>query len=325
MSLVCIRLLHWKEPARVRSAFKLDKRKQLTLLKRLGQPPTEALLVSTCGRLEVYLHSLNVEHAVEHARTELHEWEGAGFSFDVLKESQALEHLICVASSLDSVVLGEQQIFGQIKAAFELGREAGTVRDEFKLVQETVLQGATRVYAQLGSGWGERSMASVAVEMISRAVGGLKDRRVLVVGTGDMGERLGQRLKQEGAGQLLFINHTPKRAWELAKKVGGTPRLFEELPNVLKDVSMVLCATSSPEPFLTQENVRAVLESRRGEPLHLVDLSVPLNIAPDVADLKGVHVYCVDHIQQFVSEHHPQWSEEARKGRALVRQEVSLR
>lgn len=168
-------------------------------------------------------------------------------------------------------------------------------------------------------------MASVTVEMASKAVGGLQGRRVLLVGAGDTGEMLGQCLRQKGVGQILVINRTPKRAWELANKVGGSPRLFEELPNVLRDVSVVVCATSSPEPFLTQENVGAVPEPRGGESLHLVDLSVPLNIAPDVADLKGVHVYCVDHVQKFVSEHHPEWAEEARKGRELVKQEVSRR
>jgi glutamyl-tRNA reductase len=325
MNLGCIALSHWRAPAKIRSQLKLDRRKQVKLLKRLGQPPTEALLVSTCGRLEVYLYSLDISRALELACTELLSWrdpDELGLPFSVLQGARALEHLVCVASSLDSIVLGEQQIFGQVKAAFELAREVGTVRDGLKLVREDVLQCATRVYEQLGSGWKDRSMASVALEMVARKVGGLKGRTVLVVGAGDTGELLGQRLNQAGVGQLLVINRTPERASELAAKVGGIARPFEELTTVLRDVSVAVCATSSPEPFLTQENLRAVQEARGGESLHLVDLSIPLNIAPDVSELRGVHVYCLDDVQKFVAENHPEWAEEAQRGRDLVRQVV---
>jgi glutamyl-tRNA reductase len=227
MDLVCIILSHWSVPARERSPLKLDKRKQVKLLKRLGQPPTEVLLVSTCGRVEVYLYSPEAAHAIELARLALRRRgvaDALGVPLQVPQGSQALEHLVCVASGLDSMVPGEQQILA-----------------------------------------------------------------VLVVGAGDTGELLCQRLKQEEVARLLIINRTPERARELASKVGGIPRSFEELTAVMSEVSVVVCATSSPKSFLTSKNVWTVQAARRGEPLHLVDLSVPMNIAPDVVELEGVH------------------------------------
>jgi len=326
MELICIGLSHETAPQDVRERFALAEPKQVELLQRLAQAPTEALLVSTCNRVELYLTSPDLAQAATRAREELSR-VGGPESLQHLYEHHgagALEHLFRVASSLDSMVLGEAQILGQVKESFELGQSAGAVRGGLTRVCAAAFSCAKRVRTETAIGRSATSMASAAVSLATKVFDQLSDKTALVVGAGEMGELAARNLKNAKVGRLIITNRTLARAEALAAEIGGTTaRPFEELPALLKEADVVVCSTASPVPIFTKENVGAVGRSRRFRPLFMVDLAVPRDIDPDVSQLDWVTAYDVDDIQKFVAENAAARVEEAQKAGVLVIQEVS--
>ena len=326
MELICIGLSYRTAPVSVRERLALPEPKQVEVLQRLAQGPTEALLVSTCNRVELYVAAPDPGVAAGRVREEmsrlageealnhLYEHHGAG----------ALEHLFRVASSLDSMVVGEAQILGQVKECFELGQQAGAVRGGLARVCSAAFSCAKRVRTETAIGRAATSMASAAVALATKVFDELADKTAVVVGAGEMGELAARHLKQAKVGRLIIANRTLARAEALAAEVGGaTARPFEDMPTLLKEADVVVTSTASPVPIFTKENVGVVGRSRRFRPLFMVDLAVPRDIALDVAELDWVTAYDVDDIQKFVSENEAARAEEAQKAGVLVIQEVS--
>jgi len=325
MDLLCIGLSHRTAPLEVRERLALPEPRQVLLLQQLAQAPTEALLVSTCNRVELYLSAPDIAQAGARVREALSQLGGPE-ALEHLYEHQgagALEHLFRVASSLDSMVLGEAQILGQMKDAFELGQGAGAVRGVLTRVCGAAFACAKRVRTETAIGRSATSMASAAVALAQKVFDGLSHKTVLVVGAGEMGELAARHLKQAKAERVLITNRTLARAEALAAEVGGTARPFEELHALLKEADVVVCSTASPVPLFDKGNVGAVGKARRFRPLFMVDLAVPRDIAPDVAELDWVTAYDVDDIQKFVAENEAARAEEAQKASVLVIQEVS--
>jgi glutamyl-tRNA reductase len=294
-------------------------------MQRLAQAPSEALLVSTCNRVELYVAAPDVAQARARVREQLRELGGPE-ALEHLYEHQgeaALVHLFRVAASLDSMVLGEAQILGQVKDAFERGQGAGAVRGELTRVCAAAFGCAKRVRTETAIGRAATSMASAAVQLASKVFDGLKGKTVLVVGAGEMAELASRHLKQAGSDKLFITNRTFARAEALAAEVGGTARPFEELFTLLGQADVVVCSTASPVPIFTKENVGAVGKARKHRPLFMVDLAVPRDIAPEVGQLDWVHAYDVDDIQKFVAENAAARAEEAQKAGTLVAQEVA--
>jgi glutamyl-tRNA reductase len=325
MDLLCIGLSHRTAPLAVRERLALPEPRQVELLQQLAQAPTEALLISTCNRVELYLSSPDLAQAASRAREAL-SLLGGPETLEHLYEHQgagALEHLFRVASSLDSMVLGEAQILGQVKDAFELGQGAGAVRGVLTRACAAAFSCAKRVRTETAIGRAATSMASAAVALASKVFDTLSHKTALVVGAGEMGELAARHLKQAKAGRVIITNRTFARAEALAAEVGGTARPFEELHALLKEADVVVCSTASPVPLFDRDNVGAVGRARRFRPLFMVDLAVPRDIAQDVAHLDWVTAYDVDDIQKFVAENEAARAEEAQKAGVLVIQEVS--
>jgi glutamyl-tRNA reductase len=325
LELVCVGLSHQTAPLAVRERLAITEPQRARLLAQWGQAPYEAMVVATCNRVEVYVATPEAPGTRARLREELgqiggpevlkhlYEHEGAG----------ALEHLFRVTSSLDSMVLGESQILGQLKAAFVEAQRAGAVRGVLTRVCGAAFACGKRVRTETAIGRAATCMASAAVALADRAHEALAGKTVLVVGAGEMGELAAQHLKQAKIGRLLITNRTWARAEELALKVGGTARPFEELPLLLVEADVVVCSTASPLPLFMRENLSAVGQARGFRHLLMVDLAVPRNIAPDVAELDWATAYDVDDIQRSVSENTAARAKEARKADALVHQEVS--
>ncbi len=325
MELICIGLSYRTAPLTVRERLALPEPRQVEVLQQLAQAPAEALLVSTCNRVELYLTSPELAQAAARAREELSRLGGPE-TLDHLYEHHgagALEHLFRVASSLDSMVMGEAQILGQVKESFELGQGAGAVRGALTRVCAAAFSCAKRVRTETAIGRAATSMASAAVALATKVFDELSDKTALVVGAGEMGELAARHLKQAKVGKLLITNRTLARAETLAAEVGGTARPFEELSTLLKEADVVVCSTASPVALFNRENVGAVGKARRFRPLFMVDLAVPRDIDPDVAELDWVTAYDVDDIQKFVAENAAARAEEAQKAGVLVIQEVS--
>jgi glutamyl-tRNA reductase len=325
MELLCIGLSHRTAPLAVRERLALSTAREVELLHLLAQAPREALLVSTCNRVELYLAAPDLAAARTQARAEL-ERLGGPEALSHLYEYEgeaALVHLFRVSSSLDSMVLGEAQILGQVKEAYERAQEAGAARAELTRVCSAAFGCAKRVRTETAIGKAATSMASAAVALASKVFDGLKAKTVLLVGAGEMSELAARHLKQAGATRLLFTNRTLSRAAALAAELGGTAHPFEELHSLLGSADVVVCSTASPVPIFTRESVAAVGKARKWRPLFMVDLAVPRDIAPEVGTLEWVHVYDVDDIQKFVSDNAAARAEEAQKAGVLVAQEVA--
>ncbi|WP_375771616.1 glutamyl-tRNA reductase [Archangium gephyra] len=322
--LLCIGLSYRTAPLTVRERLALPGEQQVELLRRLGQSSAEALLISTCNRVELYLATPDADRAREQAREELGRMGGPevlGQLYEYQGEA-ALTHLFRVASSLDSMVLGEAQVLGQVKDALEHSQTAGTVHGELSRMFAAAFRCAKRVRTETAIGMAATSMASAAVALASRAWDGLEERTVLVVGAGEMSALAARHLRRAGVGRLVVVNRTLARAQALATEVGGTALPMEELSTLLASADVVVSGTSSPVPLFTRENVAPVLETRK-RPLVMVDLAVPRDIAPEVGWMKQVRVLDVDDIQRFVLENAAARAEEARKAEALVAGEVA--
>ncbi|WP_084609853.1 glutamyl-tRNA reductase [Archangium violaceum] len=324
MELLCIGLSYRTAPLTVRERLAMPGEQQVELLRRLGQVPAEALLISTCNRVELYLASPDMARARQRAREELGGMGGPevlGLLYEHRGEA-ALTHLFRVASSLDSMVLGEAQVLGQVKDALEHSQAAGTVHGELSRMFAAAFRCAKRVRTETAIGMAATSMASAAAALASKAWDGLGERTVLVVGAGEMSALAARHLRRAGVGRLVVVNRTLARAESLAAEVGGTARPLEELFTLLASADVVVSGTSSPVPLFTRENVAPALEGRQ-RPLVMVDLAVPRDIAPEVGSMKRVRVLDVDDIQRFVLENAAARAEEARKAEALVSEEVA--
>ncbi|MBF5041437.1 glutamyl-tRNA reductase [Aggregicoccus sp. 17bor-14] len=327
MELLCIGLSHRSAPLAVRERLALPEPRQVELTQRLAQAPSEALVVSTCNRVELYVAAQDGDAAREQARAQL-SLLGGPEALDHLYEHRgeaALVHLFRVASSLDSMVLGEAQILGQVKEAFERAQGAGAVRGELTRVCAAAFGCAKRVRTETAIGRSATSMASAAVALASKVFDGLHGKTVLVVGAGEMGEHAARHLRAAGASRLVITNRTLARAEALAREVGAgcEARPFEELQQLLTASDVVVCSTASPVPIFTKENVGAVGKARKLRPLFMVDLAVPRDIAPDVGELPWVTAYDVDDIQKFVADNAAARAGEAEKASVLVAQEVA--
>ncbi len=325
MELLCIGLSHKSAPLGVRERLALSEEKQLASLQALAEAMPEAMLVSTCNRVEFYVVTPEAPAARERLRGEISDLGGSE-ALEHLYEHRgdgALMHLFRVAASLDSMVVGEPQILGQVKDAFELAQRAGTARGELTRACAAAFSSAKRVRTETGVGKAATSMASAAVEMAKKVFGGLEDKTVLVVGAGEMAELAAKHLRSAGAVDLRVTNRTRDRAEALAARVGGTAYDFGDLEALLVPADVVICSTASPTPIFHRENVAASLKARRHRPLFMVDLAVPRDIAPEVNTLDGVFAFDVDDIQKNLADNSAARAAEAARAEVILAEELA--
>jgi glutamyl-tRNA reductase len=322
--LLCIGLSHRTAPLEVRELLVLPEDAQVAFLQAHAQAPAEALLLSTCNRVELYLAGAS-EAAPEAARAALTQTAGRdlGGHLYLHRGEAALQHLFRVSASLDSMVLGEPQILGQVKDAFELAQRIGAARGELTRICAAAFGSAKRVRTETEVGRAATSMASAAVEMARHIFDGLQGKTVLLVGAGEMGELAGRHLVSAGAGRILVANRTFERAQAVAEALGGQAVPFEPMEESLVQADVVVCSTASPRPVITRARVEAVLRPRRHRPLFLVDLAVPRDVEPSVHSLDGVYAYDVDDIQKVVAENAAARAAAAARAEALVAEEVA--
>lgn len=323
MELLCVGLSHKTAPVSVRERLALSTERQAELLQTLARVG-DAMLVSTCNRVELYVAPSDTVSAREAVLGVLSTYGGADALSHLYEHraDAALVHLFRVASSLDSMVLGEAQILGQVKEAFELAQKVGSVKGDLGRACQAAFAAAKRVRTETSIGRAATSMASAAVEMAAKIFGDLRGHTVLVVGAGEMSELAGRHLTAAGASRVLVTNRTFDRAQALAAEFNGQARRFEELPQLLVEADVVVTSTASPTPIFTKAMVAASLKARRHRPLFMVDLAVPRDIAADVNKLPDVYAYDVDDLQQVISENSAARAAEAARAEVLIAEEV---
>ena len=323
--LLVVGLSHQTAPVSVRERLAFAPEQQQAAMAELSAQGVEALWLSTCNRVEVYVASTEVERA----RALVHEKLVANGGREALahlyehRAESALVHLFRVASSLESMVLGEPQILGQVKEALELAQTTGSARSELIRACSAAFGAAKRVRSETGIGRAAVSMASAAVELAKKILGGMESKTVLLVGAGEMAEHAARHLRHAGARTLWVTNRTRERAEHLAASVGAEVKDFAQLHAHLAAADVVVCSTASSKPLFTKESVAAQLKGRRGRMLFMVDLAVPRDIAPEVNELDGVFAYDVDDVQRVVAENATARAQEAERAHLILSEEVA--
>ncbi len=279
----------------------------------------EALVVSTCNRVEVYVQAQG-EHAARRFFTI--RAENAAEHLYLKRGVDAIRHLFRVSSSLDSMVVGEQQILGQVKEAYGLASAAGTAGSYISRLCNRAFATAKRVRTETDIGRGATSMSQVAVELVEKIFGDLRGRSILLVGAGKMGALSAKALQVLGADRILVTNRSPERGQALATQVGGTFRPWEDLERLLLQADVIIVSTGAPAYVLTREMVAAAMKARHRRSLCLIDLAVPRNVDPACASLGDVYGYDVDDMQKVVDANHAARQGEALRAEAIIEAEV---
>jgi glutamyl-tRNA reductase len=238
-------------------------------------------------------------------------------------EEDALLHLFRVTASLDSMVVGEAQIQGQVKEAYSRAQEAGACGAALARALSAALSAAKRVRTETSIARGAISLSSVAVQMAQKVLGDLSGRAVLLVGAGETAQLAARELHAYGASQLLVANRTSAAAEALAKDVSGIAVSLLELPALLERADVVLCSTASRQPLVTRDLVSRVIKARRYRPLFLIDLALPRNIEPAVNQLENAYVYDLDDLERIAAQNRGLREQEVQLAEAIVREEIT--
>lgn len=327
--IVVVGLSHKTAPIEVREKVALDPAASSELLRSLVQRGSigEAVAISTCNRMELVLAPKpgvqTLSDLEQDAQAVLAE-RAPGIEAHLYRHTgtAALQHLFRVASSLDSLVLGEPQILGQVKAAFEQGRSAGTVGTVLNRVGTHAVRVAKRVRSETAIGTGQISVPTVAVDLAEQIFGDLKGRVAALIGSGEMGESVAKLLVHAGS-KLVVVGRNAARVSELATSLNATARTLDDLEQTLVEADVVVAATSASGHVVTRSAAAQALKKRRGRSLFFVDLAVPRDIDPAIAELDGVFLYNVDDLSQVAAQATAQRQLEAQGAEALVQRELS--
>jgi glutamyl-tRNA reductase len=307
MKLQMVGCSHHTAPVEVRERLAFSKEQATEALKcfRLRFPQAEAVLLSTCNRVELYFASEAPESCPTHhdAAAFLAEFHGIGVEgvFNQLFEHTGddfVRHLFMVAASLDSMVVGEAQILGQVKQAYELATSASATGPLTNAAFQAALRVAKRVATETAIQQKRVSIPSVAVAEFARSIfEHFDDKLVLLIGAGEMGEEALRYLIDEGARRISLVNRNAARAVELAERLAGQPRAWSELQRLLVEADLVITATGATEPIMTAADFRPIVAQRYQRPLLILDLAIPRDFDPHIGQLPGVYLYSIDDLQ----------------------------
>jgi glutamyl-tRNA reductase len=327
--IVVVGLSHRTAPIAVREKLVLESDSLPDFLRELVQQPEvgEALLVSTCNRVELVAagrsgFDSNLDQVARACVASL-----AARAPDIASHlyahtgGLAVRHLFRVAASLDSMVLGEPQILGQVKDAYELARRAGTVGSVLHRTLPRAIRAAKRVRTETAIGNGQVSVPSVAVDLTRQIFGDLTGRVALLVGSGEMAEAVARLLKVAGA-SIIVVGRTPSKVEALAHSVGGSARPWTALKQSIIEADVVVTSTSAPHHVIDYDMVSAARRARRGKNQFFIDLAVPRDVDPRVEELDGEFLYNVDDLSKVVSESLSTRAREAASAEAIVDREA---
>ncbi|HZR17738.1 MAG TPA: glutamyl-tRNA reductase [Verrucomicrobiae bacterium] len=286
---------------------------------------SEVVLVSTCNRVEIYGVAPVVRGRVEGLFKELANNDTDFSPYLYVKEgAEAIEHLFSVVSGLDSMVIGETEITGQVKQAYQAAQEAGLTGRWTNRLFQTALQTAKEIRTQTGVGRGSTSVGSVAVELAERIFDrDLSGKTVMIIGAGKMGEACVRHLAKKAAHAVLVTNRSYERAVNLANEFGGRAVHFDQLLTTMAEADIVVSSTGCPHTILNRDDLASIMPARRNRPLFLVDIAVPRDIDSDVQQLPNVYLYNVDHLEAIVRENVRLREQELAQCRSIIAQRAA--
>jgi glutamyl-tRNA reductase len=331
MSIVLIGVNHKTAPIEVRELLAFSEEACTGALRTLvdGDILREGLIVSTCNRVEVVTATANgrVLEGTERITKFLSTSRNLPLSlFDKHlynhTDSQAITHLFRVASSLDSMVVGEPQVLGQVRRAYSIALEAGTAGRVIKRLIHQTLHVAKRVRTETGIAAKGVSLSYMAVELGKKIFDSLNGRTVLLIGAGEMAELSARHLVNAGASRLLIANRNEMAARRLAEEFRGEAVDFNAMVSPLSEADFVICSTSAENYLIGEAMVRAALEKRRNRPACFIDMSVPRNVDPAIGKLPNIFVFDIDDLESVVSSNIREREREAERAELIVQSEV---
>ena len=326
MEIVLIGLNHRTAPLELRERvhFSPEQASRAAVELRSAGVLEEAVLLSTCNRSEVYgvPASLEVDSAVslEQCLCGFHNLAPGSLDGSLYRRQgrQAVEHLFRVAAGLDSMLLGETEVLGQVRDAYKMALADGVTGPTLNRVFQGALEVGKRVRSETALGAHAMSVASAAMKLAEQIFGKLTNKRALVLGAGATGAKAAVQLRQRGIGHLSVANRSAERARELAARVAGECIAWESVTSVLHHPDIVVASVSGSEWTLTREAVAAAMAARQNSPLFLIDLGVPRNIAADVAGLYNVYLYNIDDLTGIVEQNRKSREDEVPRAEAIV-------
>jgi glutamyl-tRNA reductase len=331
MAIVLVGINHKTAPVEVRERLAFTDEACAESLGALvdGAIVNEGLIVSTCNRVEI-LAAARRDGTEAVARVNSFLSERRTLSPDLLRahlythtDEAAVRHVFRVASSLDSLVVGEPQVLGQVRRAYTLAVEAGTAGKVLHKLIHHAFRVAKRVRSETGIAASAVSVSYTAVELGRKIFGTLKGATVLLIGAGEMAELAAQHLSNAGATRLLVANRTYETAQQLALKFGGQAVGFDALPEHLAEADVILCSTGAPHYVVTRAMAEQARVTRRNRPAFFIDISVPRNVDPAVAELDNLFVFDVDDLQAVVASNLREREREAERAELIVDSEVA--
>jgi len=282
---------------------------------------SEAVILSTCNRTEIYCVSN------KHGRNDICRWMSHFHKLDPAvvnpalyahKDQQAIEHLLSVSSGLDSLILGEPQILGQVKAAYQTANQAGTTGKLLERLFQHTFSAAKQVRTDTAIGSSPVSVAFAAVSLAKQIFSDTSNQTALLIGAGETIELTARHLVQQGIGKIIVANRTFEKAHELASQFDGFAIALTELSAHLAKADIIISSTASPVPVLGKGMVESALKQRKHRPVFMVDIAVPRDIEPEIAELDDVYLYTVDDLQEVIQDNLRSRQEAAEQAREII-------
>jgi glutamyl-tRNA reductase len=331
MSIVLVGINHKSAPVEVRERLAFTEEACSTGLRMLvdGEVVREGLIVSTCNRVEVLAETASerLGDTVERVNKFLGGPDDLPRSFFEAHlyrhtDDQAIRHLFRVTSSLDSMVVGEPQVLGQVRRAYSIALEAGTAGRILNRLVHHAFRVAKRVRTETGIGANAVSISYMAVELGKKIFNSLEGRTALMIGAGEMAELSARHLLNAGVTRVLLANRTEARADRLASELGAEKIEFESLSEYLAEADIIICSTAADRYVITEQMAREALSKRRNRPSFFIDISVPRNIDPAVGNIANVFVFDIDDLESVISSNIREREREAERAELIVESEI---
>ena len=328
MIVLAVGLNHRTAPLEVREQVAVSKEGLKEALACLMEQTGDGVILSTCNRTEVYTLCRDASAGAGAVRDFLvsyhHIPEDQLWPYlYTLEHGDAIYHLFRVACSLDSLILGESQILGQVRNAFTAAVNVGAARGALSRLFHQALRVGKRARQETGIGRNALSVSYACVELARHILGDLRDATVLLVGVGDAGKLASQALVNSGVSQVCVTNRTYWRSQDMAQELGAVALPFDQLEETLGHVDIVISCTGSPGYIITADACRSAVHHRNSNPLFLMDIAVPRDIDPAVADIPGVHLYDIDDLEAVSESNRLERQQEAAKVEAIIGEETS--
>lgn len=329
MEIVIVGLNHNTAPVEIRERISFSPAVINDAIKRLCQLPAirEGAILSTCNRVEIITVTKDRNHAVRQIKYFLSSFHN--LPIELIEEylyiyaaQDAIRHLFRVSSSIDSMVVGEPQILGQVKEAYARAAECRATGLILNRLFHKAFSVAKRVRTETRIGSSAVSVSYAAVEMAKKIFGELDGRRAMLIGAGEMGELAAKHLLNNGIYRLLIANRTYERAVQMAKELNATPIMFREFPHYLKDVDIVIASTGANDYIIKEGTIKEVIRERKNRPIFFIDIAVPRNIDPEINNIDNVYLFDIDDLKGVVEANLKEREKEIHYAEKIVLEEL---